>query len=307
MSQFSLLAGTRNIEKSMPCVVYRFLICLGAGLGYLFASLAGAGIAIGAGSLGKNANALAPYGAALGFAAFAFLMYKLRRYWLRGVKLRQLALLAEQAQGKPIPEGKAQLEYAQKRVEENFPSAAGLHELDALIQQALAELADPPAALAPALNHPQAGRLARRVIDAYAASNHQVILARQFQADTQNAWRTAATALASYAQHARSLLAYRVYATTFEWLGFLAAFPLLAKGFEMLTNGLPVSFGYWIYLFAGVFSWALKAAFFEPIAEAAVLGVFFPLAAQAVEPGYAAELARRSPAFQAIVAKAEAA
>ena len=306
MSQFSLLAGTRNIEKSMPCVVYRFLICLGAGLGYLLFSLAGAGVAIGAGSLGKNANALAPYGAALGFAAFAFLMYKVRRYWLRGVKLRQLALLAEQAQGKPIPEGKAQLEYAQKRVEENFPSAAGLHELDGLIQKALAELTEPPAALAPALNHPQAGKLARRVIDAYAASNHQAILARQFQVGG-NPWRTAATGLARYAKHARSLLTYRVYATAFEWLGFLAAFPLLAKGFEMLTSGLPVSFGYWIYLFAGVFSWALKAAFFEPIAEAAVLGVFFPLAAQETDPAQAAELARRSPAFQAIVAKAEAA
>ncbi len=304
MSNFSLLAGTRNIEKSMPFVLYRFSICLGAGLGYLFATLSGAGIAIAADAWGKNPNSMAPFGAMLGFAAFGFLMYKLRPYWLHAVKAPQLALLAEQAQGKAIPAGKAQLDYAKQRVAESFPSTSGLFDLDQNIQRALADIPESPSLFASLLNHPQAGKQVRVLLGRYAALDHQTILARHFHSGHDNPWRTAAAALAAHDRNFDTLLKYRIYASAFEWLGFLAAFPLLAAGFGMLTSGFPVSFGYWIYVFASVFAWALKAAFFEPIAEAAVMGVFFPLAEQQADPEREAELARRSASFKAILKKA---
>jgi hypothetical protein len=304
MSNFSLLTGTRNIEKSMPFALYRFSICLGAGLGYLLATLSGAGIAIAADSWGKNPNSMAPLGAALGFAAFAFLMYKLRPYWLHHVRIPQLALLAEQALGRPIPVGKAQIEHAKQQVRDSFPSTADLSALDQQIQLALADIPAASRLFAPLLGHPQAGQHFRKLLGCLAALNHQTVLAGHFHSGHGNPWRTAAAGLAAHDRDFDALLKYRIYASAFEWLGFAAAFPLLAIGFQMLTSGFPVSFGYWIYLFAGVFSWALKAAFLEAIAEAALLGVFFPLAEQAADPAREAELAGRSAAYKAILDQA---
>lgn len=304
MSHFSLLAGTRNIEKSMPFALYRFSICLGTGLGYLFATLSGAGVAIAADSWGKNPNSMAPFGAVLGFAAFAFLMYKLRPHWLRHIKVPQLLLLAEQALGKPIPGGKAQLDYAKRQVQRSFPSTAGLFDLDRHIRCALADLPAPPAWLAPLLDHPRIGQYVRTALGRYAGLDHQTLLAGHFHSGHDNPWRTAATALAVHDRHFGTLLKYRTYATLFEWLGFAAAFPLLAVGFQMLTEGFPVPLGIWLYVFAGVFAWALKAAFFEPIAEAAMLGVFFPLAEQGVTPEQETALARRSAVFREILDRA---
>jgi hypothetical protein len=304
MPNFNLLAATRTIEKSMPFVLYRFLLCLGAGLGYLFATLGGAGIAIAADVWGKNPNALAPFGAVLGFAAFGVLMYKVRPYWLYAVKAPQLALLADQARGQALPEGKAQIDQAKQQVARSFPSTTGLFEFDRDIQRALAEMPEPPASSIGILQNPQLAKFAAWLAGRLSALNHQTLLARHFHAGADNPWRTAAEGLAVQKQHFAALRRNRLYATAFEWLGFVAAFPLLSAAFQKLTSGLPVSLGFWIYVFAAVFAWTLKAAFFEPIAEAAMMQSFFPLAERGADPGQAAELERRSEAFRAIRKKA---
>jgi hypothetical protein len=305
MPNFNLLAATRTIEKSMPFVLYRLLICLGAGLGYLFATLSGAGIAIAAFSLGKNPGAMAPFGAALGFAAFGFLMYKVRPYWLHAVKAPQLALLAEHAKGGALPEGKAQIDHAKQQVARHFPSTAGLFELDQNIQRALAEMPEPPALPAAISQNPQLAKISAWLAGRLSALNHQTILARHFYAGADNPWRTAAEGLAVQHRHFASLRKNRLYASAFEWLGFIAAYPLLLIAFQKLTSGLPVaSLEFWTYVFAAVFAWTLKAAFFEPIAEAAMMQSFFPLAEQGADPAQEAELSRRSEAFRTIREKA---
>jgi len=110
MWDFDLMAAVRAIEKSMAYVLYRFAICLGAALGYLLATLAGAGTLVGFGSLAKHASSLGPLGAIIGFALIAWLMYKLRPTWLNAVNVRQLALLSDQERGEMLPGGKAQIE-----------------------------------------------------------------------------------------------------------------------------------------------------------------------------------------------------
>jgi hypothetical protein len=304
MWDFNLLAATRTIEKSMPFVLYRLLICLGSGLGYLFATLAGAGTLIGFGSLAKNANALGSFGAVLGFVAFGYLMYKIRPFWLHGVKAPQLAVLADQAKGETLPVGKALVDYAKQRLARSFPSSSELSELDRKIQRTLIEIPALHPSTGGAPQNPQMVKLVGWIIGRLSALNHQSILAWHFYSGAENPWRTAVTGLAVQHRYFAALVKNRLFATLFQWLGFAAAFPLILVAIQKMTAGLPISVGFWAYVFAAVFAWTLKAAFFEPIAEAAMMQCFFPLAEQGADPQQTAELEQRSEAFREIRQKA---
>ena len=304
MWDFNLLAATRTIETSMPFVVYRLLICLGAALGFLLATLAGAGTFVGFGSLARNALALGPFGAVAGFAVFGFLMYKIRPVWLHVVKAPQLALIADQAKGTALPTGKALIEYAKRRQMECFPSTSALFELDQHIQDTLKDIAAfRPLGLIK-LDHPQARKYLTEAEKRLSALNHQTLLAWHFYSGSDNPWRTATQGLALVDRHFAALTRNRLTITVFSWMGFLAAYPLLLAGIQGLVSGIPVNLSFWPYVFAGVFAWALKAAFFDAIAEAAMTQCFFPLASQEAGVAPSAELEQRSVAFRHIQQKA---
>lgn len=280
MSEFNLLAATRTLEKSMAYVLHRFLLSFGVGLGYLFAALAGAGTLVGFAFLAKNAGAVGPFGATLGFGAFGYLMYKLRGSWLHAVKAPHLALLAAQAKGEPLPTGKALVDFAKQQLVQKFPGSSGLFELDSHIRSTLAGIAESASAsLIPSAN-PRIRKYLIQAIGWLYSQNHQSVLAWLFYSGAKEAGPAAETALAAQKQHYGTLLKYRIYASLFEITGFAAAFPLLSIGFDKLVAGIPIAFGWWPWIFGGVFAWTLKAAFFEPIAEAAVMDGFFPLIAE---------------------------
>lgn len=274
MSNFSLLAATRTIEKSMPFVLYRFAVCLGVGLGFLLATLAGAGTLIGFGSLAKNAIAIGPFGAVLGFAGFGYAMYKIRPIWLRSIQAPLLKLLADLAKGQPLPAGAAQIDYAKRHVAQSFPSASGLFEADQDLRSRLAEMAESTAS---AGGDSAMAKYQAKALGYLFGRNHQTILAQYFYSGASDFQATATAGLATQRQHYAALLKYRIIATAFEIVGFVAAYPLLLIGIEKLVADIPINMSFWPYLFAGVFSWVLNAAFFEPIAEAAMLDSFLPL------------------------------
>ncbi|CAL1240492.1 hypothetical protein [Candidatus Methylocalor cossyra] len=290
MPGFHLLAATRTLEKTMPFVLYRLLLCLAVTLGYVLATLLGAGFAIALASLSRNPTVLAPLGAVLGFGGFGFLMYRLRPLWLHGVEARHLALLAAQAGGRPIPDGKAQLDHGGQRVAQSFPSPASLCHFDRLLRQALAEVPAPPAA--GALGTLQ-GWLTRRL----SSLNHRTVLARHLGSEAGNPWRDAVQGVLAQARHGPYLVRYRLYGILFEGVGIAAVFPLMLAAVRMLTTPLPIQLGLWAYLFATLLTWVFKAAFLEPIAEAALLASFLPLAAEPGDATARAELERRSSAF----------
>lgn len=300
MSEFNLLAATRTLEQSMAYVLYRFLLSFGAGLGYLLAALAGAGTLVGFAFLAKNAGAIGPFGATLGFAAFGYLMYKARPFWLHAVKAPHLALLAAQAKGDILPSGKALVDFAKQRLAEKFPGVSALSELDGHIRRTLADIAAPAAAALASSGHPRVKKFLAQALGWLYSRNHQTVLAWLFYSGAEDVRQAAAGALAVQKEYFATLLKYRVYASLFEVLGFVAAFPLLAVAFEKLVAGIPIAFGPWPYVFAGVFAWTLKAAFFEPIAEAAMMAGFFPLAGQGADPEQEVDLAQQSEAFRAI-------
>ena len=304
MSSLDLMAATRAIEKSMPFVVYRLLISMGAALGFLFATLAGAGTLVGFGSLTKNALAMGPIGAIIGFALFGFLMYRLRPLWLEVVKAPQLALLADQAGGVSLPSGKALVEYAKRRQADCFPSRSALFELDETIRQTLRDMAaSQPSSVNDPAKQSQIQPLVAKAEQGLSALNHQTVLAWHFRSGADDADRTAIEALTVAQTHHASLFRNRVYASAFAWLGSLASYPLLLGGIRELIEDIPVNMSFWPYVFAGVFAWAIKTAFFDAIVEAAMAQWFFPLAAQGAEPGAADQLAERSTAFVSLQTK----
>jgi len=298
MWDFDQMAAVRAIEKSMAYVLYRFAICLGAALGYLLATLAGAGTLVGFGSLAKNASSLGPLGAIIGFALFAWLMYKLRPTWLNAVNVPQLALLSDQERGEMLPGGKAQIEYAKRRQAECFPSTSRLFERDETIRQVQGDMADLHPCPKLPNESPRLRDYAMRLARFLSSRNHQTLLAWHFHTGQTNAWSTVAGGLAVHERHFTRMTKNRLFATLFAWLGFLAAYPLLLAGIRILVDGIPINMSFWPYVFAGVFAWAIKAAFFDAIAEASMLQVFLPLARSEAADGQDEALLQHSSAYR---------
>ena len=305
MWDFDLMAAVRAIEKSMAYALYRLILCFGAALGYLLATLAGAGTLVGFGSLAKNALALGPLGALVGFALFAWLMFKIRPTWLNIVHIPQLALLADQTRGVSLPSGKAQVDHAKRRQAESFPSTRKLFELDEAMRQTQADMADlHPCPKLPA-DRPAISNLAMNLVRRLSALNDQTLLAWHLYTGSDNPWRSVVRGLAVQEQHFAAMARNRLAATVFAWLGLVAAYPLFLAGIEMLIDDIPINFSFWPKVFAGVFAWAVKAAFFDAIAEAAMMQVFFPWAEQEADASAEETLARHSTSYRDILRKAD--
>lgn len=302
MWDFELLAAIRSIEKSMAYVLYRLGMSLGVALGYLIAALGGAGTLVGFGSLNKNATSLGPIGAVLGFLAFAFLMSKIRTLWLRTIDLPQIGILTDQSEGQLLPTGRALLAYANNRMETTYPSQSALAALESAANQALNDLSR---------LHPcpkiegQQGPLrdlANRFAAWFSRQNLRTVLAWHFLNGHQNPWTSLADALLVTDRHYLMLVKNRFAAMAIGWISFLVATPLLQKGIEILVSDIPIQMGPWPLIFAAVFSWAIKAAFFDAIAEDAMLQLFLPLARREAGTLSSADLSRNSEAFAKIEA-----
>ncbi len=121
MWNFNLLAATRTVEAAMPFILYRLAVCLGIAVASLFAALAGAGTFIAFTSFSAKPGSVASFGAALGLAAFGYLLYRFRAVLFFNIKAGHLALLAKLAQGEKLPQGKAQIDLRQTTDRADLP------------------------------------------------------------------------------------------------------------------------------------------------------------------------------------------
>lgn len=303
MWDFDLMAAIRAIEKSMAYVLYRLGLCLGVAFGYLLATLGGAGTLVGFGSLEKNAISLGPIGAIIGFIAFAFLMTRIRTLWLRIVDLPQLGILADQWDGKLLPSARALLNYAKERLDGAYNSSSRLNELDQSVREVLADLSKQHPCPKLQSEEGLGAQMQLQITTRIASLNHRTLLAWHFMSGHSDPWRSAAEALEVYDRHFSSMLRNRAILTAFTWIGFFLALPLLQKGIEILVSDIPIHMGPWPFIFGGVFSWAIKAAFFDAIAEAAMLDYFFPIARREAGSPSESSLVQSSPAFAVLQSK----
>lgn len=274
MFTLNVLSATRTIEKTMPFMLYRLLLCLGLGFTVLLATLIGAGTVIAFASFAKNPSAMAGVGAGVGFIASVYGVYRLRPLWFKTLDLSHLALLADQIRQKDIPEGTAQIGYAGLRVSASFPSDSELRRLDACIKASLKDVAriHPPLVL----GHPLARQGANLLASGLFASLHHAVLAWHFYSDGSNAWLSARTAITCMAEHHKKIFLDRLFMSVFEWIGFIAAYWLMLYPTGWVADSLPVAVGLWQYVFAAVFAFGLKMAFLEPISEATLMEAILP-------------------------------
>ncbi len=296
MFTLNVLAATRTIEKTMPFMLYRLLLCLGLGLTFLLATLIGAGTVVAFSSFAKNPAAMAGLGGGLGFIACACGTYYFRTTWLKTLTASHLALLVAQIRQGDIPEGKAQIDYAAKQVSTCFASAAELNKLDQAIKTSLMDTAS----LYPlqVTSNPALQKAVNKWVGWLFASHHQTVLAWHFYSGTPDGWNNARVAISCLAGHFRLVLRNRLIMAVFEWLGWAGFYALMLYPTGLVAHSLPVAIGTWQYVFAAVFAWCLKMAFLEPISEATLMeGILPHIKAM---PEQEAALAEHSGAFKLI-------
>ncbi|HLF97827.1 MAG TPA: hypothetical protein VI457_11855 [Methylococcaceae bacterium] len=274
MWDFQLLAAMRSIESAMPLVLHRVLACLAIAFGYLLATLAGAGTSFAVGAmLGDAPNAFGSVGAVGGFVLFAWVLYKARGILLHGVWAGHLAVLAAVRAGEKAPTGWKLVDYARGLVKSRFPSAGELADLDSGIRGVLrcypARLLDLQARLP--WRHPWLTRALERIVGEMAALGGRLALTEALSPAAGNPWRVARDTLGRCAASWPMLFKNIAWLHLFTNLGWLLAYLVIRAPFADIAALLPVDVPVWTEIFALVFSWALKVAFFEIIAAAALL------------------------------------
>lgn len=290
MPKFSLLSATRSIEATMSFVLYRFLVYLGLAGVYLVAALAGAGTLIAFASFSSKPGTVAGFGAWLGLAGCAYLVHKFRASLFFNVQAGHLALLALQATGNKLPEGKAQVESA-KQAAALAMTPESFHAIGTTLNAAATDLVGGPMALLPVPSQPALAGLQQAVAGHLARCAARASLARHFGNPAGDPWQAAECGLVALGLNLRTLLSCQAQALALEYAGLAASFAAMLYLVDAAASLLPVDVGYWRYLFALVFAWSLKSAFFTPIATTAMAQMFFGLASPA---GPEAEALRHS-------------
>ena len=114
-------------------------VYFGITLAYILVTGMGAGIGFGVGALGDAGFQAGStfWGGLIGFGIVGAVMYWAREYILYIVKAGHIAVLVELIDGKPMPEGRSQVEHGRVVVTERFAQASVLFAVDQLIKGVL--------------------------------------------------------------------------------------------------------------------------------------------------------------------------
>ena len=303
MRNYDLMRALQTVEKTMGFVLHRWLIFLAMAAGFLLATLAGAGTAVGLGSLSSNALTFGHFGAISGFAAFAFLAFKFRRSLFLSVRLPHLLLLKRIGQdAEALPEGRAQLNFARNAISEQAVQPSTIWDIR---QSAAAVLSECTTHLR--TKEPQPTRLstaATRLLAIRSQADADLVVTALFDQPVSNVWQSVRDRLLLLAKNAPVLNKSGLTLAAFAAAGWFFAYLLLLLAFQKIAGTLPFPTGLWPHVFAFLFGWNIKASFLEPTVQAALLQI--PLTP--VEPEEAERLAKTlaacSPAFRDIEERA---
>src|SRR5690606_12382343 len=125
-----------------PFVAFRMLVYFGIAVAYVLVTGAGAGIGWGVGAFGDAdfQASTSIWGGIAGFGLTAGAIYFLREYILYVVKAGHIAVLVELMDGKDIPDGRSQIDYASGVVKERFAETSVLFGVDQLVKGVLAAI-----------------------------------------------------------------------------------------------------------------------------------------------------------------------
>jgi hypothetical protein len=308
MIDFSLSKTMSLMAKTLPFLVFRFLIYTGITLVYVLMTGGGAGIGFLVGKIGGNPPAGSVWGGLIGFGVVSTAVYLFREYLLYLVKAGHIAVLVELMEGKTLPGGRGQVDYAQKMVRERFAQSSVMFGLDQLIKGVIGAFNRAFFTIAAFIPIPGLDGLVKfinSVINLSLTYLDEVILAYNFRTRTTNPWAASQTALILYAQNYKAFLKNAFFMTFLIWgLTFVVFLVILAPA-ALVVSAMPGAAGPLTVLIALVFAWGVKQSVIEPIGMIALMQVFFKVTeGQVADPVWDERLNKVSKKFGEIKDKA---
>ena len=312
MWDFSIGKALGLMARTAPFIIFRVIVYFGISAALVIATGTGAGVGYGVGAFGDEdfrASAIG-YGAVGGFGLTAGIIFFLRDYILYIVKAGHIAVMVELMEGREIPGGKSQIDYARAMVTERFGQANALFALDLLIKGVVRAVTGLVSGLLSIIPIPGLDRL-MSVVRAYLRMAvglvDEVILAHAFRTRATNPWKSAQEALVLYAQNARPMLVNAAWLTLIAWILAFVVFLLMLAPAAAVVYMLPGKATAAMMVFAVLFAWAVKAALIEPFALACLLQVYFKeTEGETPNPEWEAKLENASGKFRKMGEKAMA-
>ena len=310
MWDFSVGRALGMMVKTAPFIVFRMLVYFGIAAAYVLVTGVGAGIGWGIGAFGDEDFRLTTtfWGGGLGFVLTAGVLYFLREYILYIVKAGHIAVLVELMDGRDIPAGRPQIEYASTIVKARFAETSVLFAVDQLVKgvlRAITGLVEGIAALIPIPGLQQFVGLIRAFLRIAVGLVDEVILAYAIRMRSTNPWASARTALVLYGQNYQVMLKNAAWLTIFTYgLAFIVFLLMLAPAAAVVWF-IPGAWSAGGFVFALIFAWAVKAALIEPFAIACMMEVYFKvIEGQSPDPEWDARLTSASKKFNDLKGKA---
>lgn len=292
--------------RTLPFIVFRMLVYFGIAVAYVVATGVGAGVGWGIGNIGDEGfrATAALWGGVAGFGIVGVVMYWLREYILYLVKAGHIAVLVELLDGKPMPEGRSQISYAQSVVRERFAEASVLFAMDQLVKGVLAAITGLMRGILSILPLPGMTQLAG-ILQAFlriaVGLIDEVIFAYAIRTGATNPWESARTALILYGQNYKPMLKNAAWIALFVYgLSFLVFLFMLAPAMAVVYL-IPGAWAAGGVIFALLFAWSVKAALLEPFAIACMMQAYFRTTdGQQPDPAWEARLDELSGKFRTL-------
>lgn len=302
MMDFKLGEIVSLLARTAPFLVFRFVIYFGITLAYMLATGAGAGVGYGVASAFGEGVGGGIWGGLIGLGAAGTVVYLLREYLLYLVKAGHIAVLVELMEGKALPVGRGQIDYAQRIVRERFAESSVLFGLDQLIKGVLRAFNRVFFTLSGLIPIPAVQgivRLINTVVNLSLTYLDEVILAYNIRMQSVNPWQSGQTALVLYAQNYKAFLKNAFWLASFIWGLTLLVFLIILAPVTGLVALFPGTTGGVAFIVALVFAWGVKQAVIEPFGMAALMQVFFKVTeGQQPNPEWEARLDKVSGKFR---------
>jgi len=310
MWDFDIGKSLSTLAATLPFILLRMAVFFGITLAYVVVTGTGAGFGYGVGALG-DADFQASttfWRGFIGFAVVSVALYWVREYILYMVKAGHIAVLVEALDGRAIPEGRSQLDYAAGVVKQRFVEANVLFVLDQLIRgvvRVVAGLINFVANFLPIPGIQGLARFVNTVIRIAVTYVDEVILAHNIRVRSDNPWETSKDALILYAQNSTTMLKNAVSLALFMYLFAFLIFLIMIAPAGAFLYILPGDWSGWGFVLALIFAWSFKAALIEPIAIVCLMQVYFKtIEGQTPDPEWDARLSDASAKFRDLKDKA---
>jgi hypothetical protein len=292
------------MARTWPFILLRMVVYFGITLAYILGTGAFAGIGYGVGHIFADGGpeATAFYGGIFGLGIVSIGVYWIREYILYVVKAGHIAVMVHLIDGRDIPDGQGQIDYARKIVTERFAEANVLFVLDQLVKGAIAAITGLLGGIAAFLPLPGLQgfvnfintviRLALTYVD-------EIILGYNIRIDSKTPFETARQGVVLYAQNGTTMLKNAVWLAIFMWIIAIVVFLVMLAPAAAILYWMPGQMAGWAFVLAIVFAWAVKAALLEPFAICALMAVYFQkIEGQEPKPDWDRRLADASKKFR---------